>query len=165
VIFGLEVGARGDPKLLSPVLAGSVSIVKERWEIGLMAASEAQYTDIQTPEPIPPEDLHQGSALALGASVGRREPALGMALRAGCRASIAALFHESLRPPSAGPTDDRGSEGRLGVYVGMAAPRRFSIRFRADLAGEAVVTDFAGAASTGPRWSLTALVGAEIGGT
>jgi hypothetical protein len=162
VIFALGAGVRAGTKLASPVLNGAVSLLVRRWEFGLNAASEMQYGAFAENEGAP---MDRGSAFSLGLSAGRREPAGGVALLAGARTAFGWLVFNQ-NGPAEQPTDARETEWRLGAYLGIAVPRRSSIRFRADLGADLVVANRPpDSYAMTPAWGMTALVGAEIGGS
>jgi hypothetical protein len=163
VIFALGVGVRAGASLASPVLSGAVSLSYRRWEFGLNAASEMHYGWVGG-EPAGPMERN-GSAFSVGLSAGRREPVGGIALLAGARTSFGWLVFDQ-EGPAAQPTDERETEWRLGAYLGLAVPRRSTVRFRADLGADFVVANQPpdGYAMT-PAWAMTALIGAEIGGS
>jgi hypothetical protein len=177
-IFALRSGARGGADaLLSPVLTGSAALMLQRWELGVMAAWEILYFDLQNQTP---SDRESG-AMVLGVAVGRREPLAGVAVLAGGRLSIAMLTQYSCDSAVSAPAEesaaveetcDRGpTEWRVGAYLGVALPREGGLRFRADLEGDLVGMD--GPATTAspaerhaitPAWAVTCLLGVEVGG-
>jgi hypothetical protein len=155
---------RGDEVLFSPVLSGSASLVLRRWELGVTAALESQSFDAPDQEAA----AGRSKTAAIGVIVGRREPIRRIDLLAGGRLSIAALFDED---------EHRGStELRAGGYLGVSLVRTGRLRLRAELGAELVGGNHSEPVMGGatgaigdsgafdPRWAITALVGAELGG-
>jgi hypothetical protein len=166
-LFALTAGMRGGgaDSLFSPVLTGAVSLLRSRWEFGVIGAVDARYRSFDSGD-----SPSRGGTISAGIFLGRREPAGNVELLAGARLSVAAIFYdENVDGPAPGgpaappqePQHGGPAEGRVGAYVGAAFPRRSSVRFRADIVGDAVVGSSPPAPIT-PDWALSALAGVEL---
>jgi hypothetical protein len=163
-LFALTVGMRGGgaDSLFSPVLTGAVSLLRSRWEFGVIGALDARYRSFDSAD-----SPSGGGTISAGIFLGRREPAGNVELLAGARLSVAAIFYDenvdgpAVNPPVQEPQHGGPAEGRVGAYVGAAFPRRSSVRFRGDIVGDAVVGSSPAAPIT-PDWALSALAGVEF---
>jgi len=176
VVFALQTGARSGSSLVSPVFVGSAALAIDRWELGVVAAYEARYFDLEARV----SDELQTGALGLGVGAGRRDPVGSVTLLAGVRTMVATLTHQvvEVTSPADGPADGPGQreqsafEWRIGGYVGAIAPRAGSVRLRAELGADIVGSERSTSFAAGyepvppvaPEWAITGLIGVELGG-
>jgi hypothetical protein len=152
----------GADSLFSPVLAGAVSLLRSRWEFGVIGALDTRYRSFDGSD-----SPSGGGTISAGIFVGRREPAGNLELLAGARLSIAAIFYdENVDGPVGGPAVQEPqhggpAEGRVGAYLGAAFPRKSSVRLRGDVVGDAVVGSSPPLPIT-PAWAMSALLGVEF---
>jgi hypothetical protein len=165
-LFAFMVGTRGGAdSLFSPVVAGSVSLLRSRWELGVIGGIDFRYTDVESTNP----SERGGGTVSAGIFVGRREPAGNVELLGGARLSVAAIFYDEdvsgparpVTPVEEEPRHGGPAEGRLGAYLGMAFPRRSAVRLRGDLVGDAVVGSSPLLPLT-PGWAMSGLLGLEF---
>jgi hypothetical protein len=168
IVFALQGGARAgvDQRaevLLSPAFDGSASLVLRRWELGVTAAWESHYYRLES------ETLsaRESGAVALGVSVGRREPVAGIGLLGGGRLSVAVLdkYETGWSGPADTivPSDGRSTpvEWRIGPYFGVVLPRQAAIRFRADLRADIVAQSLVQGQAVTPGWGIGGFLGVE----
>jgi hypothetical protein len=165
-LFALTAGVRGgDNALFSPVVSGAISLLRSGWEIGVLGALDLRYASVSGAEPT----VQGAGAIAAGIFAGRRAPVGNVDLLGGARLSVAALFYDedvsAPAPPGPSPSQEPQhggpAEARVGAYLGAAFPRSSTVRFRCDLAADAVV-DSDPALPITPRWAMSALLGVEF---
>jgi hypothetical protein len=169
ILFALQGGARAgtdlrSQALVSPALDGSAALLLDRWELGVTAAWESRYNRVT----INVLSSQESGSLALGISVGRRQPLSAVDLLAGGRLSIAALsnYQTSWSGPandSLPPEETSAVEWRMGPYVGVVLPRAATLRFRADLRADLVAHGNLGGAPATPWWGIAGFLGVEAG--
>lgn len=162
-LLSLGAGTRGgEGAFYSPVVAGTVSLLRSRWEFGLGGSLEFQYTNVSKPD----SDTPGGGGAALGVFGGRREPAGAFELFGGARLSVAALFGNmdvsvpamvQERPPA----QENPAEARIGGYLGASVPRQSAVRLRADLSAELAAGPRQDP-KLSPQWAMGALLGLEL---
>jgi hypothetical protein len=156
-IFSLGLGMRvGADHLFSPTLEGTVTLDLQHWQVGVHLGVEFRYVDMDQPE------RETGTSLTSGLLLGRREPLGRLLVHCGGRLLYSTSSNE------ANTRDGHRNETRLGVYLGVVAPRQSAVRFRADVAADIVPLDWGGASSAGgsssPWWATSLLLGLEFGG-
>jgi hypothetical protein len=158
-LIGVQAGFRGGAnRLITPLLTGSIALLIEPWELGLVGRFEPHYVVTTGGN----EDRPDTWGLVLGPTFGIRKNVGPYALRAGGMLLLAALFEDN------GSKDGR-AEGRVGLYVGGVFPRASSTRFRVDLGVDLVPYNIgrsernaAGEWSL-PWWAATFALGLEFG--
>ena len=158
-LIGASVGFRlGADRLITPTVGGTISILSQRLEVGLLARYEAHYVASNGGNDGRPET----SGFALGALVGWHHELDRIALRAGALGLVAALREE-------GSGQQGRAEARLGGYLGGVWPARGKLRLRSDLSLELVPynlgrseTNALGATSF-PWWACGFSIGVELG--
>jgi hypothetical protein len=156
VAYSLLLGTRGSDTLHSPTVEGAVSLGVGLLDLGVLLRIEGHYSNADE-SARPPET----SAAGLGINVGARLPAGPTALAVGGHIMLAA-FHEE------GNGDWVDTEGRVGAYLGVVAPRHTRTRLRLGVAGEVVTTvgdDKLNSEGTPvmPGWAVVLALGVEYG--
>lgn len=160
-IYGAQVGARaGAGMLVSPLLEVFAAVTLGRWELGVLGRAEGRYKHLLKNESA------EISAFSGGITVGRREPVGDTVALLGGGSFQLAGIHDERDPDKPGTA----AEARLGVYAGLALPRRSAARVRANLTAEMVPHRLGGSGddvAAGPNipWLAIGLsLGVEMGG-
>ena len=159
-VLGTALGARYGAGIATPTLNAFGALRLGRWELGVMGNWEISYKSVA--EDGPP---WTAAGLSAGISVGRRERvSSNLDFLLGGTIAAAVLHQEThVRRPEQEATN---GEGRLGGYLGVVAPARAALRFRAQVQADATAvgpTQRAIAADVPalPAWAIGAQVGVE----
>jgi hypothetical protein len=161
VVLGASLGVRYGSGIASPTIGALGALRLRHWELGVMSNWEMAYKSVTVEGP-----SWSGAGLGAGIAVGRREP-LGSNLDVLVGATVAAaVLHQETHPARHVELEATNAEGRVGAFIGMAAPARASLRVRAQLQADAAAigpTERAIAADVPalPAWALGIQVGVE----
>jgi hypothetical protein len=160
VVLGASAGARYGSGIASPTIGALGALRLRHWELGVSSSWELDYKKLGSDGP-----SWSGAGLGAGIVVGRRESlASSVDFLLGATVAAAVLHQEIHRFHAEQETTD--AEGRLGGYVGIAAPAKASLRLRAQVQADAAVVGptqraIAADAPALPAWGLGVQVGVE----